>query len=97
MIMWVVAAAVAGTGGSGEAAFREWRQCIGETTRVAAQAGRVPEDMPTLLHAACPEQRAHYLAKSGGKPADVGRMDATLGDYLRRYAFFYTTGLWPAR
>lgn len=83
-------------GGGSEPAFAAWRACIGETTRVAAHEGRLPEEMPVLLRTACQDQRARYVRGANGAAA-TARTDALIGSYVRRYAVFYTTGLWPER
>jgi hypothetical protein len=95
----MLAVAVAGTPDQGEASFGAWRRCIGETARVAAQAGRLPEEMPLLLHDACPDQRRRYLKASGLPDAtqSTTRIDTVVADYLRRYAYYSSTGVWPAR
>lgn len=96
--MLVAAATVATARADGDAAFGDWRRCVGETTRVAARENRLPEEMPLLLHEACPDQRGRYL-KASGLPEgtrSTTRIDATIADYLRRYAFFSSTGVWPA-
>lgn len=105
LLGWVMLAAAVGKVETPESAFRAWRGCIAEVTRVAARENRLPEEVSALLADACSDQKARYAtaahasnkASGSADAAVAARTNAVLAANLRRYAYFSVTGRWPER
>lgn len=81
----VLAAAAANAAPAGAPGFESYRGCIAQAVKKAADTEETPEDLVVALPNACTTQR-------GASPD--GRVRQLLSTSVRRYAIFYSTGVW---